>query len=223
MTPSPGVTNVGGWLDAPAGKHGPIVVKDGHLHAGSKRIRLLGVNLCFGANFPEHEDAEKVAARMAKFGINAVRFHHMDMQTTPGGIFAADGRTLDPGQLDKLDYLFAQLKKHGIYADINLHVSRTYPGLPTWDGMPSFHKGVDNFEPRMIELQRQYAKGLLTHVNPYTKTRYADEPAVALVEINNENALIHEWFNGTLDDMPAPYAEELCRRWNDWLTQRIRE
>ena len=86
--------------------------------------------MAFGANFPTHEDAEKVAGRMAKFGINCVRFHHMDMQTAPTGIFAADGRTLDPDRLDRLDYFIAQLKAHGIYADLNLHVSRTYPDAP---------------------------------------------------------------------------------------------
>ncbi|MDR3635304.1 MAG: carbohydrate binding domain-containing protein [Isosphaeraceae bacterium] len=215
-----GVTNVSGWLDRPAGGRGPVVVKDGHLFTGNERLRLLGVNLCFGANFPRHGDATKIAARLAKFGVNAVRFHHMDMQVTPNGIFAVDGRTLDTEQLDRLDFLVARLKEHGIYADLNLHVSRTYPDLPAWEGMPSFHKGVDQFFPRMIEWQREYARALLTHTNPYTKTRYADEPAVALVEINNENGLFHEWWDGGFDEMPAIYADELGRQWNEWLAAR---
>ena len=117
-----GVTNVGDLLDKPAGVNGAVQVRSGHLYTGTKRLRLLGVNFCFGANFPTHADAEKVAARLAKFGVNAVRFHHMDMQHAPGGIFKPDMKTLDPAQLDKLDYLFAQLKKHGIYGDLNLHV-----------------------------------------------------------------------------------------------------
>src|SRR5262249_31241168 len=162
-----------------------------------------------------HDDAVKVAARMAKFGINAVRFHHMDMQSTPGGIFAADGRTLDPEQLDRLDFFIAQLKEHGIYADLNLHVSRTYPDMPTWEGMPSYHKGVDQFVPEMIGWQHRYARDLLGHVNRYTKSRYADEPAVAIVEINNENAIMQDWSGGRLDAMPAVYAGELTRQWND--------
>jgi hypothetical protein len=217
---SPSVTNVSAWLDKPAGKLGPVIVKDGHLYTGSKRLRLVGVNLCFGANFPTHDDAAKVAGRMAKFGINAVRFHHMDMQAAPNGILASDGKTIDAGQLEKLDYLFARLKENGIYADLNLHVSRTYPGRPSWPGMPSFHKGVDNFDREMIALQRDYARQLLTHVNPYTNMRYADDPAVAVVEINNENALTHEWWSGGLDDMPDPYSYELKTRWNAWLKVR---
>ncbi len=217
---SKGPTDASAWLDRPAGTLGPVSVRDGHLVTGPKRLRLLGVNLCFGANFPTHADAEKVAARLAKFGANAVRFHHMDMQPAPGGLLSDDVRTLDPGALDRLDFLIARLKDHGIYADLNLHVSRTYPGLPTRDGMPSFHKGVDNFDPTAIRLQRDYARNLLTHVNPYTKARYADEPAVALVEINNENGLIHEWWTGQLDAMPDPFAGELTRQWNLWLAAR---
>ena len=161
-----------------------------------------------------------VAMRLAKFGVNAVRFHHMDMQKAPGGIFAADGRTLDPDQLDRLDYLIAQLKENGIYADLNLHVSRTYPGMPTWAGGPTYDKGVDQFIPEMIEWQRGYARDLLTHTNPYTHSQYAGEPAVALVEINNENALLQDWWGGRLDDMPAAYAAELERQWNRWLTAK---
>jgi hypothetical protein len=217
---SPGVTNVSAWLEKPAGTLGRVFVKDGHLFMGSKRLRLLGVNFCFGASFPRHEDAEKVAARLAKFGVNAVRFHHMDSRSAPGGIFAADGQTLDPEQLDRLDYLISQLKEHGIYADLNLHVSRTYPGMPVWEGGPSYDKGVDNFVPDMIALQRRYARDLLTHTNLYTKRRYADEPAVALVEINNENALCQDWWGGRLDLLPAAYAGELERQWNGWLASK---
>ena len=50
----------------------------------------------------------------------------------------------------------------------------------------------------MIELQHEYARDLLTHVNPYTGKRYADEPAVALIEISNEDGLIREWLWGNL-------------------------
>lgn len=97
---TPSLTDLSGWLEAPAGKRGFIhAEKDGHLYAGRQRIRFFGVNFCFGANFPRHDDAEKIAARLAKFGINVVRFHHMDMQPFPGGIRARDDkstRQLDP-------------------------------------------------------------------------------------------------------------------------------
>src|SRR5437867_1022830 len=86
---SPGVTDLSGWLPAPAGKDGPVRAgADGHFHTGDRRIRFLGVNVCFAASFPRKEDADKVAARLAKFGVNVVRFHHMDMHPFPQGIRA---------------------------------------------------------------------------------------------------------------------------------------
>src|SRR4051812_47597613 len=44
-------TNVSGWLEKPAGAQGFVRVKDGHLFAGEKRLRIFGVNLAFGADF----------------------------------------------------------------------------------------------------------------------------------------------------------------------------
>src|SRR5437870_3413819 len=104
---SPGVTNASAWLHKPAGKFGPVHAgKDGHLYAGAQRIRFFGVNLCFDATLPRKEDADKIAARMAKFGINVVRFHHMDMFAFPAGIRARNSTStsdLDPEALDRLD------------------------------------------------------------------------------------------------------------------------
>lgn len=214
------VTNVSGWLEKPAGKHGFVKVRGGHLYAGNRRLRLLGTNITSGAAFPTHADAEKIAAHLAKFGINCVRFHHMDASWANPNIFAPDGHSLSPEQMDRLDYFIAQLKKHGIYTDLNLHVSREYPGAPQWDGMPSYFKGVDIFHPPTIAMQREYARQLLTHRNRYTGKRYLDEPAVAIVEVNNEDGLISQWNGGGLDDMSPPYADELGRQWNAWLRRR---
>ena len=204
-----------------------ITATNGHLQAGAEQIRFLGVNMVFGAAFPDHTAAAALAARLDKLGVNCVRFHHMDNSVTPRGIFTnvpssnpAYLRTLDPGQMDKLDYFIARLKGHGIYANLNLHVSRSYAGYPT-NGVPNYFKGVDNFMPGMIALQQEYASNLLTHVNAYTGHAYVDEPAVAFIEINNENGLMHEWQNGTFG--PAchtNYLNELAGQWNAWLTAK---
>ncbi|RRK02187.1 hypothetical protein Ga0100230_003070 [Opitutaceae bacterium TAV3] len=221
------VADITGWLDAPAGKHGYIRAEGSNFITTDtgQRIRFLGVNLAFAANFPEHADAEKLAARLARLGVNCVRFHHMDrtgLLRNAAGRRAtiwnedADGQTLDPAQLDRLDYLFAQLKARGIYANINLHVSRTYPGFPAGS---RYHKALDMFVPGMIALQKQYARDLLHHKNNYTGLRYADDPAVAIVEINNENGVVGRWWRGNLDTLDPLYVGELNTRWNAWLTR----
>jgi hypothetical protein len=223
------ITDVGRLNPAPAGKNGFLHIKDGRFQDGKgHRVRFLGVNLTFNANFPDKEDAKKVAARLRKFGVNIVRLHHMDFFHAPGGIFDRrfkDTQHLDPDQLDRLDYFLHQLKQHGIYTNLNLHVSRHYnaaDGLEQTERLPDLGKVVGYFEPRMIELQKKYARDLLTRTNPYTRTKYAAEPALAVIELTNENTLLGEAWGSTLGNLPAPYRKELMRQWNAWLKARHR-
>ncbi len=219
-------------LDAPAGKYGFIRAEKGRFVNDAGPIRLHATNLTGSANFPGHEDADQTADRLARFGINCVRLHYMD---APYGNFRnekqpsivaedpATRRNLDPAMLDRLDYLIAAFKKRGIYVNVNLHVARQLDARDGFvDGGPGMNKGVDNFIPGMIELQKEYARKLLGRVNPYTSAAYADEPCIAVVEINNENALSQGYYSGSFDDLPAPYAAELQRQWNEWLRKKYR-
>ena len=233
---TPGTATDVSFLNAkPAGANGFIVPKDSHFVESKtgKRICFLGTNFVAKAAFPPHADAEQVAARLAKLGINLVRLHHMD---NPGwgigsNIWDAhykDRQHLDAGQLDKLDYLIAQFKRNGIYINLNLHVSHQFSEA---DGFPasisqipfSLDKRVDEFDRRMILLQKNYARDLLTHVNPYTGLSYAADPCVAVVEINNENSLVGDpWatLGADLDTLPEPFRGELASLWNNWLLQK---
>jgi hypothetical protein len=222
-------SSVAHLLDAPAGKHGFVRVKGGDFVTGAGPIRFHATNLTGPANFPSHEAADKLAARLARLGINCVRLHFMDtwyvnfMPQPTQAILADDTttqRNLDPAQLEKLDYLIAAFKKRGIYVNVNLHVGRTLDerdGFANAKSLPWANKGIGQFEPRMIELQKEYARKLLTHVNPYTGNAYTDEPSVAMIEISNEDGLTRYHFDGTFDRLPEPYVSELRRQWNDWL------
>jgi len=212
---------------------GFVVVRDGRfvLSETGEPIRFWATNLCFGGCFPPHDVAERMARRMASLGINCVRFHHMDAHGYPRGIWRNEGwgdfehTDLHPEALDRLDYLIAQMKVNGIYANLNLHVSRTYgekdgfPALGEGESVPNYGKGVDNFYPKCIEEQKRYARMLLRHVNRYTGNAYAEEPAVAMVEISNEDGLLREWKGGGLDRLPEAYVRELERQWNEWLSR----
>ena len=234
---APGTVTDVSFLNAkPAGVNGYIVPKKGHFVESKtgKRVRFLGTNFAAKCAFPSHADAVKVAARIAKLGINLVRLHHMDNDgwgtgTSIWDTSVKDRQHIDPAQLDKLDFLVAQFKKNGVYSNINLHVSRQFSEA---DGFPasvnaipfSFDKRVDEFDRRMIQLQKNYARDLLTHVNPYTHLSYATDPVVAVVEINNENSLVGDGWAGTygndLDTLPEPFRGELVGFWNAWLTKK---
>jgi hypothetical protein len=212
-------------LDKPAARLGPVTVKGDHFYTGDQRIRFWGVNFAFSACFPTHDQADQVAARLSHFGINAVRLHHMDNQKFPNGIFADDKlETLSPEALDRLDYLIATLKKQGVYSNINLHVSRAYAKSHKWENADklteSYDKLIDLFHPDLIAAEKQYAKDLLTHVNKYTNQPYTAEPAICMVEINNENTLFLWSGEQGLASLPQPYAGILQKLWNQWLLKK---
>jgi hypothetical protein len=218
-------------LDSPAGRHGFVQVKDGRLADGKGgRLRFWGVNFSFTASLPDKQNAPRVAAHLARFGVNCVRVHHLDWRT-PRGIIDSkfpDSQHLDPEKLDRLDFFIAELKKRGVYTNLNMNVARAFQDA---DGVKDaaqlgFAKAVTYFDPRLIELQKDYMRQMLTHRNPYTGAEYRSEPAIAMVEIVNENSLLESWkagrLQGKLDpakadltwrDIPASYAKDLDALW----------
>jgi hypothetical protein len=171
---------------------------------------------------------------MGTLGINCVRMHFMDAAGWPRGLWDVEGwgdfahRGFAPEALERLDYLIAQLKENGVYTNINLHVARQwspedgFPAPGQGESVPSLGKGIGLFYPKAIEEQKRYARMLMGHVNTYTGNAYATEPAIAMVEITNENGLLMTWFGsaGGLDDLPQPYIDELQRQFNAWLQDR---
>ncbi len=197
-----GVTDLSSWNEKPAGLNGFVTVNNAHFFAGKRRLRFLGVNIVFGSAAPTHEVADAIARRLARFGVNIVRFHHLDTNPVPDGILQKDMATLDPAAMDRFDYFVFALKREGIYTDLNLHVGRAYPGMgDAWPGGSPIRRGVDQFYPPMIDLQKDYARALLTHRNPYTGHRYNEEPAVAIIEVNNEDGLLKQWGARAFDGM----------------------
>ncbi|MBB6143175.1 hypothetical protein HNQ77_001119 [Silvibacterium bohemicum] len=216
--------DVSSLLDAPAGKHGFVRVKDGHLATeGGQRIRFWGVNITDWSpgsrQIPSKEDAAFWAATLARFGVNCVRFQFLDLKEPRGLIDnqRPDTRALDPEQVDREDLFIAELEKRGIYVDFNLLVGRPFQSADDVQDAGMLRegaKGTSIFDRRMIELQKEYAQQLLDHLNPYTKRKYTDDPAVALIEINNENALNVGY------RAPSPfYLIELTGMYNDWLAR----
>lgn len=201
-----------------------MVVKDGHLAtADGQRIRFWGLNISDWSpgsqQIPSKEDAPMWAATLARYGVNCVRLQFLDFQTPRGLIDGKreDTQAFDAEAFDREDYFLAELEKRGIYIDFNLLVVRPFKAA---DGVEDAQllglgaKGVSLFDKRLIELQKDYAQKLLDHVNPYTKLKYAEDPAVAFVEINNENA-INVGFR-----LPSPfYVQELTDIYNQWLAK----
>lgn len=219
----------------PAGVNGHIIAKQGvFIESGSrKRVRFLGTNLGASAAFPLKEEAPIIAKHLAKMGINIVRFHHLqnDWDKEYGMIWkkGKEQMEFDPVQIDRLDFFIAELKKQGIYTNMNLQTTRKMIpelGIPASAmEIPNFQKKVDKLNRKMISLQKQYAKDLLDRKNPYTGLKYKDDPALMVLEINNENSLVGwpgEQPGAGLEKWPEPFQSELRSRWNEWLLKKYR-
>ena len=180
-----GATDFSSLLDAPAGKHGFTRIEGQHFVNDAGRIRFNGVNIVGGACFPSHEQAERLAARLAHLGVNCVRLHYFDLINynyrayNEKGLLEDDGTwcTINPEQLDLFDYMIYQFKKHGIYYNINLLVGRRT------------FKGINAYDKDIQQKELDYARKLFTHVNPYTGLTFPEDPAMAMVELNNEDSI----------------------------------
>lgn len=232
----PGPTDVSYLLDKPAGTTGFIQVVDGHLATGDgKRWRIWGQHFEHSMALPPMNLAPIIARRLAKFGINCLRLHFLD-SSWPNGILmrnTTSTRALDPEAMARFDWFVACCKHEGVYLDLNLHVGRVFSDA---DGVQQaatvgWGKPINYFDEWLIALQQEYARQVLDHVNPFTGRRYAEEPAIALIELTNENGLIEQWFRDLLrgentskrtnwGDIPPAYAAKLDRLWNSWLSRK---
>jgi hypothetical protein len=226
----PGVVTDFSALNTPIDSSALVGVDtNGHFVANGQRVRFLGVNFAGDSPFMPTNKADAVAARLAKFGANCVRFHHMDASWAyNGGILAyttTKSTNFNASQLEKVHFVVSRLKAHGVYSDINLLVGREYrsadglgPNVATMDWKDAHILGY--FNDTALGLHKDYATKLLTPTNRFTGLPLARDPAVAFVEIINENGIIQKWFDGGLDRLPSDYAAQLQTRWNDWLVGR---
>lgn len=220
-------------LDAPAGKHGFVTERRGHFYfEDGQRAKFLGFSLATRSNTPDHATAEKIAARFASMGVNVVRLHAadapvgepctwssakdsplLDYSTGTSRVFGKEG-------LDRFEYLYAKLREKGIYLHIDLMVAREFlPGdeLDYPGGFPECAKCYPTFNERLIELQQEYARNFLTHVNPYTGLAIIDDPAVMTIQISNEESAIKGTDDTNGIPWMQPYRDERKKRFNDFL------
>lgn len=215
--------------EKPAGKHGFVRADGNDLRFEDGTVaKFWGVNFNGGACFPRKQYAREVSARLAQAGCNIVRFHQLDAEWDIPNLFAfsrgqrvTTTRQLDERSLDRLDYLIYCLKEQGIYCYLDMI---TYRKFKEGDGVP-FHQHLLDAgkpwsitNPRLIELQKEYATQLWTHFNPYTGLSYKDDPVFVLTEIANESDLFFDSPQRKLDFVHIPYYEDEFRGFfRDWL------
>lgn len=202
--------------DAPAGKHGWLVVRNGHFEFESLpgvKQRFYGVNFVGESNYPPAKDADRYVANLARIGYNAVRFHHHD-----GGLADSRGE-LKPERMARFDAMVAACIKHGVYMTTDLYVSRrvAYRDMgidkPGFASMREFKTLVETHEGAFSNFLN-YAKNFLSHVNPHTGRRYADEPAMPLYSLVNEG--------NSRKELTLANERDFARRMTRWVRDEMK-
>lgn len=156
--------------------------------------------------------------------------------------YKENSRDPDTEAWDRFDYLNAQLKKNGIYLAMSAHQSRTYlPGdvdilktdaadreawsaamkeLNTWDWKKAIdiRKMLPTIDERAALLNEEFARNLLTHVNPYTKVAYAADPQVLTMEVVNESSAEYCIICG--NRFPAYWDKKLQEKWQAYANSQ---
>lgn len=207
-----------GLQDPPAGKHGRVICRpDGQFafeKTPDKPQRFYGVNFCFSAHYITHEQADKLAERLQRLGYNAIRYHHYEGELISK---QKDSTTPNPEKLDQLDYLLAACAKRGIYNTTDLFVSRPVPWKDCGIDKPG-NVEMDTYKimvpvvPGAWENWKAFAKALLTHENPHSKLRHADDPALAWLSMINEG--MYGNFVDRVKSIP-----QWNTAWNAWLAK----
>jgi hypothetical protein len=214
-------------LDKPAGQHGFL-----HRSGEALRFERAAAPIKFwGAGANAAGTSDEAHARRARYlckhGINMVRQHPLQSQL---GLLRADG-TFEPAALDAWDRWFAALERQGIYVTVSMfypHRIRRDEGYDLFDelegeGDERVVGGLVAIEPALQESEWRWARALLTHRNPHTGMRYVDDPALAVVEIHNEDSVFfHTPLNALAEGRYPRHLARLQRRWAAWLKARYR-
>ena len=197
--------------EAYAGEHG-FVRRDGASFSDDtgRKLRFWAIDSGYELAGMERGMVDYFARHIAKLGVNMVRIH--------GGV-AGDGPgyPLNARRIDDLHYLVSALKKQGIYSYVSFYFPLWYSVQPS-PGRDMKPFALIYYEPELQKAYRSWLKAILTTPNPYTGKPLAEEPAVAITELVNEDSFFF-WTFAKANVTPAHWAL-LEKRFGSWLGDR---
>jgi hypothetical protein len=127
---------------------------------------------------------------LAKRGVNMVRSH--------GQITGGEGSKLTDINADDREQIWrlvAAMKKEGIYTTISPYWSHPVNGkhLKSWGVPGDESQGASAllfFDKTLQTGYKSWVKQIFAERNPYTGIRLADDPAVALIQLQNEDSML---------------------------------
>ena len=193
--------------EAYAGEHGFVraTPAGAFVRGDGEPIRFWGVGCSVMAAHPL--ELENNARFLAKRGVNMVRFHGMGPLRPDAGAKRLEAR-------DRLWRLVAAMKREGIYTTYSAYYPHAEKGTDNWG------EGVDQettscllffYEP-VQKLYKQMLRDFLLETNPYTGISLRDDPALAMIQMQNEDGMLF-WTTMSLTGKPLEVLTSKFQLW----------
>jgi hypothetical protein len=183
------------------------------LRGDGKPIRFWA---CGSSVFEDDPKGLTVHARfLAKLGVNMVRLH---AQISGDGM-APELKEVNHREIDDIWRAVAAFKRVGIYVTISPYWANDRPAR-NW-GIEGYNResnlyGLLFFNLRLQEGYKAWVRTLYDEPNPYTGIPLAQDPSVAILQVQNEDGM----FFWTIDAIKPPQKKLLGRLFAGWLRQR---
>jgi hypothetical protein len=201
-----------------AGEHGFIRAEGvDFVHADTgEAVRFWAVNIGPGVARLDDASMRRLAAYLARHGVNLVRYHGLIGENR-------DLAEVDAELLERVHFMIGAMRDEGIYTGLSMY-------FPLWVRIPEGDEvqgyagdqrphGLLMFDERYEQRYRDYLHEILTAENPYTGTPMAEDPAVAYLEIQNEDSVFFWTFN-PYRNLPEPLMQRIERQFGHWLAEQ---
>ncbi len=183
----------------------------------NKEVRFWACNGGSLAKDFDNKKLDSLARFLAKMGVNLIRYH---------GAINPKGKNTKITDIDTIEArniwrCVAAMKKQGIYTVIspfwpaNGHMGGWIPaewGIDGYSGKDDMWE-VLYFNDKLKEGYKAWVKYLYTTPNPYTKVALKDEPAVAIIQVENEDSP----FFWTMSAIKPALAKTVGVQFSKWL------
>ncbi len=204
-----------------AGEHGFIRLSpDGNrlIRGDGQPIRFWG-----GTTYTQREARQRKnqamllhhAQFLAKRGVNIVRLH-CAIEPKKEGSRVTD---IDENELDEIYRTVAAMKKFGIYTIISPFWASHAVPRKSWgiaDAGNNSCTGLLFFDRALQRGYKEWLRRIYAAVNPYTGTPLAKDPAVAMIQIQNEDSLLF-W---SMQGIKRQAYKNLCKLYGDWAVKK---
>lgn len=206
-----------------AGENGFIQLsEDGNsfVNGNGEPVRFWSINGGDQTRDFSDNDLAFFARFLSKVGVNMIRYH--GSINPPGkGTMIND---VDTDEVKAIWRMVAAMKKEGIYSTIspfwphNGHMGGWVPeewGIDGYSGTDDLWE-VMYFSDTLKNAYKNWVKYLYTETNPYTGIPLKDDPAVGLIQIENEDGVF--WW--TISSVHPELAKVIRQKFYQWLIDK---